>query len=291
MEKNSLVTNSQYSKKSINVRGRLIDLSSPVVMGILNATPDSFFENSRVAGSDDFLLTKVASMLSDGATILDIGGYSTRPGAAEVNPEEEIDRVVAVIESVKRSFPDAILSVDTFRSSVAESALQAGADMINDVSGGSLDQQMFATVAKYQVPYVLMHMRGTPKTMNSLTGYEKLVPEILKELAMKLTKLRQLGVSDILIDPGFGFAKTVQQNFQLMNQLEAFHQLDCPLFVGISRKTMIHKTLGVTADESLNGTTVLNTIALQKGTAILRVHDVKEAVEAVKLYKAVAGIK
>lgn len=291
MEKNSLVTNSQYSKKSINVRGRLIDLSSPIVMGILNATPDSFFENSRVAGSEDFLLTKVASMLSDGATILDIGGYSTRPGAAEVSPEQETDRVVAVIESVKRSFPEAILSVDTFRSSVAESALRAGADMINDVSGGDLDEQMFAVVAKYQVPYVLMHMRGTPKTMNSLTDYEKLIPEILKELAMKLTKLRQMGVSDVLVDPGFGFAKTVQQNFQLMNQLEAFRQLDRPLLVGISRKTMIHKTLGITADQSLNGTTVLNTIALQKGTAILRVHDVKEAVEAVKLYKAVAGIK
>jgi dihydropteroate synthase len=290
MERSSLVTNSQYSKKTINVRGRLVDLSSPIVMGILNATPDSFFENSRVAGSDDFLLTKVASMLSDGATILDVGGYSTRPGAAEVSTEEETDRVVAVIESVKRSFPEAILSVDTFRSSVAENALRAGADMINDVSGGSLDELMFAVVAHYQVPYVLMHMRGTPKTMNSLTGYEKLVPEILKELAMKLTKLRQLGVSDVLVDPGFGFAKTVQQNFQLMNQLEAFHQLSCPLLVGISRKTMIYKTLGITADQSLNGTTVLNTIALQKGTGILRVHDVKEAVEAVKLYTAVAGI-
>lgn len=265
-------------------------MSSPIVMGILNATPDSFFGASRIGGSEEALLNKVASMLKDGAAMLDVGGYSTRPGAAEVSAGEETERVVAVIELIKKSFPETIISVDTFRSSVAESALRSGADIINDVSGGSLDEQMFDVVARYQVPYVLMHMRGTPKTMNSMTGYEKLLPEILQELAVKLTKLRQLGVSDILIDPGFGFAKTVSQNFQLMNQLEAFHQLDCPLLIGISRKTMIHKTLGIAADQSLNGTTVLNTIALQKRVAVLRVHDVKEAVEAVKLYKAVAGI-
>lgn len=287
MEKSSLVTNSQDSKKTINVRGRLIDFSSPVVMGILNATPDSFFKASRVIDNEEALLERVDVMLREGAGMLDIGGYSTRPGAAEVSAEEETDRVVAVIEVVKSRYPESILSVDTFRASVAESALLAGAHIVNDVSGGSLDEAMFDLVARYQVPYVLMHMRGTPQTMNSLTSYGKLVPEILKELTVKLAKLRKLGVADILIDPGFGFAKTVQQNFQLMNQLEAFHSLNCPLLVGISRKTMIHKMLGITADQSLNGTTVLNTIAVQKGAAILRVHDVKEAVEAVKLYQAV----
>lgn len=290
MEKSSLVTNSQDSKKTINVRGRLIDFSSPIVMGILNATPDSFFQASRVIDNEEALLERVDAMLGEGAGMLDIGGYSTRPGAAEVSAEEETDRVVAVIEIIKRSYPESILSVDTFRASVAESALLAGAHIVNDVSGGSLDEAMFDLVARYQVPYVLMHMRGTPQTMSSLTSYDKLVPEVLQELAVKLAKLRKLGVADILIDPGFGFAKTVQQNFQLMNQLEAFHSLNCPLLVGISRKTMIHKMLGITADQSLNGTTVLNTIALQKGAAILRVHDVKEAVEAVKLYQAVAGM-
>jgi dihydropteroate synthase len=277
MEKSAWATNSQDSKKSINVRGRLMGLSTPLVMGILNATPDSFFEASRVKREDE-LLNRVETMLREGATVLDVGGYSTRPGAAEVRTEEEVKRVVGVIEAIKKYFPQAILSVDTFRSSVAECALQAGADMINDVSGGSLDEEMFDVVARYQVPYVLMHMRGTPKTMNSMTGYSNLVPEILQELVQKLTILRQMGISDVVVDPGFGFAKTVEQNFQLMNRLEVFHQLNCPLLIGVSRKTMIYKT------------TVLNTIALLKGAAILRVHDVKEAVEAVKVYTAVAGI-
>jgi dihydropteroate synthase len=289
MGKSAWATNSQDSKKSINVRGRLMGLSTPLVMGILNVTPDSFFEASRVKREDE-LLNRVETMLREGATVLDVGGYSTRPGAAEVRTEEEVKRVVGVIEAIKKYFPQAILSVDTFRSSVAECALQAGADMINDVSGGSLDEEMFDVVARYQVPYVLMHMRGTPKTMNSMTGYSNLVPEILQELVQKLTILRQMGISDVVVDPGFGFAKTVEQNFQLMNRLEVFHQLNCPLLIGVSRKTMIYKTLGGTADQSLNGTTVLNTIALLKGAAILRVHDVKEAVEAVKVYTAVAGI-
>ncbi|GAB3880940.1 dihydropteroate synthase [Spirosoma agri] len=271
----------KVTKKTLNCRGRLVSLETPVVMGILNSTPDSFFAGSRI--SLEKTVDTAQKMLADGATFLDIGGYSTRPGAAEVSPDEESDRVLPVIEAILASFPDALLSVDTFRASVARQAVDAGAVLVNDVGGGTLDPAMFDTVATLGVPYVLMHMRGTPATMQSMTTYQNLVTDLLDELAVRLAALRALGQKDVLIDPGFGFAKTPEQNFFLLNQLDAFDLFDEPLLVGLSRKTTIWKTLKISADEALNGTTVLNTIALMKGASILRVHDVREAVEAIKL--------
>lgn len=270
----------------LNCRGRLVSLDIPVVMGILNVTPDSFYAGSRVLETGqtiDRVLERAGQMLADGATFLDIGGYSTRPGAADISPAEEADRVVPAIEAIRRNYPDALLSVDTFRASVARQAVNAGAHLINDVGGGTLDPAMFATVAALSVPYVLMHLRGTPQTMQSLATYTHITTEVIDELAVQLAKLRSLGAADIILDPGFGFAKTPGQNFELLSHLDAFSLFDAPLLVGLSRKTTIWKTLGITAEEALNGTTVLNTIALQKGASILRVHDVREAVEAVKL--------
>ena len=278
----STVLTLKVTKKTLNCRGRLVDLTVPVVMGILNVTPDSFFTGSRVAAEK--LVETVRKMLSDGATLLDVGGYSTRPGAADVSPAEESDRVLPVIEAILAEFSDALISIDTFRASVARQAVEAGACLINDVSGGTLDPNMFATVASLpSVPYVLMHLRGTPQTMQSLAIYDNVVTEVIDELATQLAKLRALGVRDVILDPGFGFAKNPAQNFELLNHLNALNLFDEPILVGISRKTTIWKTLGITADEALNGTTVLNTVALMKGASILRVHDVREAVEAVKL--------
>ena len=269
-------------RHSVNCRGRLVDLTVPAVMGILNITPDSFFTGSRVA--TEKAVETAQKMLSDGATFLDVGGYSTRPGAADVSPAEEADRVLPIIEAILNSFPDALISIDTFRASVARQAIDAGASVINDVSGGTLDPAMFTTVAGLPgVPYVLMHLRGTPQTMQSLAMYENVVTEVIDELAAQLAALRALGVNDIILDPGFGFAKTPAQNFDLLSSLDAFSLFDEPILVGISRKKTIWKTLGISADEALNGTTVLNTVALLKGAAILRVHHVREAVEAVKL--------
>jgi dihydropteroate synthase len=273
---------SKVTKKTLNCRGHLVDLTVPAVMGILNITPDSFFSGSRTSVEQS--VETARAMLADGATFLDIGGYSTRPGAAEVSPAEEADRVLPVIEAILADAPTALLSVDTFRASVARHAVEAGASLVNDVSGGLLDPDMFTTVARLPaVPYVLMHMRGTPQTMQSLATYENIVTEVLDELAEQLAVLRALGVHDVIIDPGFGFAKTPAQNFFLLSKLSAFGQFDEPILVGLSRKTTIWKTLGITADEALNGTTVLNTAALLQGASILRVHDVREAVEAVKL--------
>ena len=280
----------QDNKKTLNVRGKLLDLSVPKVMGILNITPDSFYQGSRFLGNVQELTDRAGVMLSQGASVLDVGGYSTRPGAAEVSGREESERVVWAIEGLKKSFPDCIVSVDSFRAQVAEAALVAGADMINDVAGGDLDEGMFDVVARYKVPYVLMHMRGNPKTMNRLTDYADVAADIIKDLAGRVAVLRARGVADIVVDPGFGFAKTIDQNFELMKKLSFFHQLGCPLLVGISRKTMIWKTLGIHAEEALNGTSVLNTLAVQAGANILRVHDVKEAMEVIKLCRAVAGI-
>jgi dihydropteroate synthase len=272
----------KVTKKTLNCRGRLVDLTVPAVMGIVNVTPDSFFTGSRIAL--DNAVETAQKMLSAGATLLDVGGYSTRPGAADVQPAEEVDRVVPVIEAILTSFPQALISIDTFRASVARQAVGAGACLINDVSGGTLDPAMFATVAELPgVPYVLMHLRGTPQTMQSLATYSNVVTEVIDELAGQLTKLRAMGIHDILLDPGFGFAKTPAQNFELLSRLEAFRLFDNPILVGLSRKTTIWKTLGITADEALNGTSVLNTVALFKGASVLRVHDVREAVEAVKL--------
>jgi dihydropteroate synthase len=275
--------------QTLHLGGHLLDLTTPAVMGILNITPDSFHVTSRFRPDSDELMDRAGQMLTDGAAILDIGGYSTRPGAADISPDEEWERVGAVIEKLVATFPDVQLSIDTFRSSVARQAVLAGACLINDVSGGNLDEMMFQTVAQLGVPYVLMHMRGTPQTMNQMTSYDHLVTEILQELQTKLRTLRSLGVADVVIDPGFGFAKTVAQNFELLNSLEAFQALDAPLLVGLSRKSLIWRTLGGTAGEALNGTTVLNTLALQKGASLLRVHDVKPAIETIKLWQRSRG--
>ncbi|WP_310590064.1 dihydropteroate synthase [Dyadobacter helix] len=258
-------------------------------MGILNITPDSFFGGSR-AGSLQEATDKAGKMLAEGATFVDIGGYSTRPGAADISLSEESERILSIIEPLSKYFPDLIISVDTFRSEVARCAVNGGAHIINDVSGGTLDAAMLDTVGTLQVPYVLMHMRGTPGTMNKLTAYNHLTVDIINELLPKLLKLKEGGMSDILIDPGFGFAKTREQNFQLMNHLQAFHALGYPLLIGISRKGMIYKTLDSDADHALNGTTVLNTLALDRGASVLRVHDVKPAMEAVKLWMATRAI-
>ncbi|MVM34179.1 dihydropteroate synthase [Spirosoma sp. HMF4905] len=276
----------KVTKKTLNCRGRLVDLTQPAVMGILNATPDSFFAGSRVTPNKTATTVAVEvaqQMLDDGATFLDIGGYSTRPGAAAVSPTEEADRVLPIIEAILANFPDALISIDTFRASVARQAVKSGASIVNDVAGGTLDPAMFETVAMLGVPYILMHMRGTPQTMQSLATYHNVVTEIIDELAIRLAELRSLGAKDIILDPGFGFAKTPTQNFELLDKLDAFQLFDEPILVGLSRKTTIWKTLNIRADEALNGTTVLNTAALLKGASILRVHDVREAVEAVKL--------
>ncbi|GGH22733.1 dihydropteroate synthase [Dyadobacter endophyticus] len=275
----------QVSKKTLNIRGTLLDLSTPLVMGIINITPDSFYSGSRVVSSDQ-IVEKAGQMVLDGAAMLDIGGYSTRPGARDVSVGEEGDRIESAVEPLAKYFPDLIISVDTFRAEVAERGIGKGAHVVNDVAGGTLDDAMFETVARLRVPYILMHMRGTPQTMNQLTAYERLVPDILRDLRQKAAVLQSKGVGDLIIDPGFGFAKTIAQNFELMRELDQFKLLGYPVLVGISRKTTIYKTLNISPEESLNGTTVLNTLALERGVSILRVHDVKPAVEAVKLWMA-----
>jgi len=269
---------------TLNIRGNLVELPAPAVMGIINVTPDSFYAKSRVSGSE--LLERAGHMLADGADMIDIGGYSSRPGADEVSADEEMSRLAPAISTIRDAFPDVILSVDTFRSSVAEECVRLGADIINDIGGGDLDPKMFATIADMKVPYVLMHMRGTPSTMQSMTDYDDVTTDVLCNLAFKVDTLRQLGVSDIIVDPGFGFAKTVDQNFMLLAGLHAFRELGCPVLAGLSRKTMIWKELGIRPENALNGTTALNMVALQNGADILRVHDVREAAETVRLYRA-----
>ncbi|MGB3183689.1 MAG: dihydropteroate synthase [Cyclobacteriaceae bacterium] len=251
-------------------------------MGIINVTPDSFYRGSRVE-EEKSLIMRAEKMLQEGATILDIGGYSTRPGAEDIPAEVEKDRVVRAISSLTVAFPDAVLSVDTFRAGVARSAVEAGASIINDVSGGTLDEGMYKTVAQLAVPYVLMHMKGTPQTMKSLADYENLLEEILSYFSRKVHMLRQMGIADIILDPGFGFAKTISHNFELLNKLRYFHIFGLPLMAGLSRKSMVYHTLGISPEEALNGTTVCHTAALMNGADILRVHDVKEAIEVVKL--------
>ncbi len=270
---------------TINCKGQLIDLSRPKVMGILNVTPDSFYDGGRF-NSDTTFLTQVEKIVQEGATFIDIGGQSTRPSSDLVSVEDELHRVVPVVNAILKNFPEAILSIDTFYGKVAEACIESGAAIINDVSAGSLDATMFEIIAKHQVPYCMMHMRGTPQTMKQLTNYDDLVKEILFYFSEKVAKARSLGINDLIVDPGFGFAKTMQQNFELLNKLELFDILELPILVGMSRKSMIYKRLGTTVENSLNGTSVLNTIALTKGAKILRVHDVKEAVECVKLFEA-----
>lgn len=269
-------------KKTINAGGRLLIFDRPKIMGIINTTPDSFFSGSR-ADSASSALKKAEEMLSEGADILDLGGYSSRPGASDIPAEEELSRVLPVIKEIVRTFPEALISIDTFRASVASAAVQEGAHMINDISGGELDPTMFETVAKLQVPYILMHMKGSPQTMKSLNQYEDLIPDILLYFAEKIRKLTDSGVKDIIADPGFGFAKNIGQNYQLLEGFDSFKILGVPLLAGLSRKSMIWKVLDIPSEEALNGTTVLNTIAVQKGADILRVHDVKAAAEVIKL--------
>ncbi len=272
-----------FKKLTLNLRGKLIDLRHPHVMGILNVTPDSFYDGGKYHQSEQRMLSQAEQMLQEGATILDVGGYSSRPGATDITLEEEKVRVVTAIELIAKQLPEANISVDTFRSEVAEEALLAGACMVNDISGGELDSQMFEVVARYQVPYVLMHMRGTPQTMKQLTDYDNIIVDLLEYFQRKVSQLRKHSVADIILDLGFGFAKTIDQNYILLNNLQSFQELGLPMLAGLSRKSMIYKRLGNSPNEALNGTTVLNTIALMKGASILRVHDVKEAKEAIQL--------
>lgn len=272
-------------KRTINLKGNLIDLSSPIVMGILNVTPDSFYDGGYYMSDESTLLNQAETILNEGATIIDIGGYSSRPGAVHISTEEEIRRVTKAIKLVSKSFPEAYISIDTFRAEVAEEAVSAGACMINDISGGNLDDHMFDMVASLQVPYILMHMRGTPQDMKELTKYEDLTGEIIDYFQKKLATLREKGVADVIIDPGFGFAKTIDQNYEMLRKMEDFQVLDTPILAGLSRKSMIYKRLGITAEEALNGTTVLNTLAIMNGASILRVHDVKEAIQTIKILK------
>jgi dihydropteroate synthase len=269
--------------KSLNIRGKLVDLSTPLVMGILNVTPDSFFDGGNFT-TESAILNRVEKMLSEGASIIDVGGYSSRPDAADITEKEEINRSVSAIKLITKKFPTAILSIDTFRSEVARQAVLEGAALVNDISAGELDQKMFSTVTNLKVPYIVMHMRGNPQTMKNLTVYENLMREIIDYFHAKISTLTALGISDIIIDPGFGFAKTIEQNFHLLKLLDHFKILDKPMLVGLSRKSMIWKTLEGTPEDALNGTTALNVVALLAGANIIRVHDIKEAVEVVKLY-------
>lgn len=271
------------SKKTLNLRGNLISLDSPLVMGIINVTPDSFYGGSRVKADGD-AISLANKMVADGASILDIGGYSSRPGAADISIQEEIDRVVPVIELIRQTLQNTYISIDTFRAEVAKAAVSAGADIINDISGGNLDEDMFDTVTDLKAPYILMHMKGTPQTMKDETQYENMLLEMLDYFQSKVAALQSRGIKDVIIDPGFGFAKTIDQNFQLLKSLKSFKMLELPMLIGLSRKSMIYKSLNANAEMALNGTTALNMIALQQGANILRVHDVKEAVETVKLF-------
>ena len=266
----------------INCKGKLIDLSQPKVMGIINITPDSFYSGSR-SNTEKEILKTAERMLKEGADFLDLGAYSSRPGADDIPVEEELKRMLPAVEAILKEYPEALLSIDTFRARVAEESIKAGAVMINDISAGNLDKNMLKIIAKYQVPYIMMHMKGTPQNMKDLNQYDDLLHEVLFYFSERIKAARELGINDIIIDPGFGFAKNIEQNYELLSKLELFQNLELPLLVGVSRKSMIWKKLNISADEALNGTTVLNTAALLKGANILRVHDVKEAMESIKL--------
>lgn len=272
-----------FKPYSLNLKGRLVTIDRPWVMGIVNVTPDSFYSNSRVT-DEQALVERVQAMMADGVDVIDVGACSTRPGSESVDAQGEMERLEWALAVIRRVAPDVILSVDTYRADVARRCVeQWGIDIINDISGGTLDEKMFRTVADLQVPYVMMHMRGTPETMSGLTDYDNVTAEVLNWMSRRIDELRQKGVQDIIVDPGFGFAKTVEQNYELLSRLEAFHSLEAPLLVGVSRKRMIYMPLDCDANQALNGTTVVNTIALMQGAHILRVHDVRAAAEAVKL--------
>ena len=269
---------------TINCKGQIIDLSTPKIMGILNITPNSFYDGGKYSLENN-AISQVEKMLKGGATFIDIGAYSSKPNAEFVSEKEELNRITPVVKAIINEFPEAMLSIDTFRSSVAQECIYNGAALINDISAGNLDEKMMGVIASNNVPYIMMHLRGTPQTMQSKTNYEHLINEMITYFSEKIYKARSLGVNDLIIDPGFGFAKTTDQNFEILSNLELFEILELPILAGVSRKSMIYKTLDTTPDEALNGTTVLNTIAITKGANIIRVHDVKEAIECVKLYE------
>ena len=268
---------------SINCKGKLIDLSTPKVMGIVNVTPDSFYDGGKLK-SDKDVLNQVEAMLKDGATFIDVGAYSSRPNAHDVSVKEELNRSIPIIESILQHFPDCLISVDTFRSEIAKAAVEVGASLVNDISAGELDKNMMSTISQMQVPYIMMHMRGTPQTMSTLTEYHNLTKDILFYFSEKIAEANNLGINDIILDVGFGFAKTREQNFGLLKHLHVFNHLELPMLIGLSRKSTIYKTLDTSAEKALNGTTAMHAWALQQGGNILRVHDVKEAMEVVTLY-------
>lgn len=272
---------------TINCKGKLVDMAPPKVMGVLNITPDSFFDGG-IHKNNTSILKHVEKMLDEGATFIDMGAYSSRPNATQVSETEELNRLLPIINLVLKEFPETLISVDTFRSTIAKQAIEAGAALINDISAGKLDGNMLPTIAKLQVPYIMMHMKGTPQNMQQYTNYDNLLKDVLYYFSERIASAKVFGIIDVIIDPGFGFAKTLEQNFQLLNQLELFKMIEKPLLVGVSRKSMVYKTLETTASKALNGTSILNTVALQKGASILRVHDVKEAVEAIKLVEALS---
>lgn len=272
------------SNQSINCRGKLISFEKPLIMGILNITEDSFFDGGAYISEKNWL-RQTEKMLTEGADIIDIGAASTRPGAKLIDAKDEKNAITKTLKSIRKEFPDCIISIDTYHSSVAEVSVNEGADIINDISGGEIDKEMFATIGKLKSPYILMHIKGIPENMQFNTNYRNITEEIILYFSEKINQLKILGINDIIIDPGFGFGKTLEDNYKLLSQLEIFHFFELPLLVGISRKSMINKLLNITAKEALNGTTVLNTIALQKGAKILRVHDVKEAVECVNIHE------
>lgn len=271
----------------INCKGRLIDLTRPKVMGILNCTPDSFFDGGKYK-DEAGLLTQTEKMLSEGAEFIDIGAYSSKPNAEFVSEEEELARIVPVVDLVTKHFPYAFISVDTFRAAVAKACVESGAAIVNDISAGLLDDKMLETVSQLKVPYIMMHMRGTPQTMVNLTQYDDIVKEMLLYFSQRIAEAKKHGINDIIIDAGFGFAKTLEQNYEVLSKMELFKMADMPILAGMSRKSMIYKLLGTTPQEALNGTTALNTIALMKGANILRVHDVREAVECVRIVEALS---
>ena len=271
---------------TIRCKGQLIDLATPKVMGILNVTPNSFFDGGKYK-NDSEILSRVEKMLNDGATFIDIGAYSSKPSAEFVSEEEELQRIVPIVHLILEHFPKTLISIDTFRSEVAKACIENGAAIINDISAGILDDKMLETIAKYNVPYIMMHMRGTPQTMQTMTNYDNIVKEILFYFSERIAQARSFGINDLIVDPGFGFAKTLEQNYEVLQKLKLFEMLELPLLAGVSRKSMIYKTLHSSAEEALNGTTVLNTIALTKGAKILRVHDVKEAMECVTLFNKI----
>jgi dihydropteroate synthase len=271
-----------YYKSTFNLGGHLKRFSPTLVMGIMNLTPDSFYSKSRV--SNKLIIERAGEMISEGVDIIDVGGYSSRPGAADISEKEELNRVIDAISMIKDKYPDCSISIDTFRSKVAASAIEAGAQMINDISGGQSDAEMFDVVAHFGTPYVLMHMRGNPQTMQGLTHYDDMLGELIHFFSERIDLLHQKGVHDIIIDPGFGFSKTIDQNFYLLQHLSELHILNTPILAGLSRKSFIYKRLGIEAKDALNGSTAVHTIALQQGVEILRVHDVKECKELVNLY-------